>query len=200
MNETGLNKVKIDEEEPAKEAGTERDETAEDADAVIEPDLNEKITSLESDLSASNEKYLRLYAEFENYKKRVQKDREELLKYGAESLMDELLVVLDNLEMAVEHSSSDTSANSLLEGVELTLKELRKVLKKHGVEEIKAMKMKFDPQLHHAMSHIDRSDVDDKTVVEEYRKGYMYKERVLRPSFVAVSNKVEEEKEAANNE
>ena len=135
-----------------------------------------------------NDKYVRLYAEFENYKKRVNKDKEELVKYGNESLLYELLPVVDSLELALKHAA-DTVSDGLVQGVDITLKELHKTLEKFGLKGIKADGEPFDPAVHHAMMQVERSDVDENTVVEELRKGYMLNDKVLRPSLVAVSKK-----------
>jgi molecular chaperone GrpE len=147
-----------------------------------------EIERLKEEVQEINEKYLRLYAEFENYKKRVNKDKEELIKYGNESLIYELLPVIDNLEMAIKHATSNVN-ESLIQGVEITLKELKKTLEKFGLIQIEAENKPFDPQYHHAMSQVERDDIEENMVVEELRKGYMLKDKVLRPSFVTVSKK-----------
>ncbi len=141
-----------------------------------------------ADLKEMNDRYMRLYAEFENYKKRVNKDKEELIKYGNESLLYELLTVLDNLEMALKHST-DAVSSGLVQGVEITYKELMKTLEKFGLTPIEAEGKAFDPLVHHAMSQIERDDLDENIVAEEYRRGYKLREKVLRPSLVAVSKK-----------
>jgi molecular chaperone GrpE len=159
---------------------------------------------LVTEFQEMNNKYLRLYAEFENYKKRVNKDKEEIIKYGNENILYELLPVIDNLEMALKHGSNDVSSG-LIQGVEITRKELKKTLERFGLTEIEAYGQPFDPLFHHAMSQVENDDVDDNVVVEEFRKGYLLKEKVLRPSLVAVSkkkagsNKNEEETEIAIN-
>jgi molecular chaperone GrpE len=149
--------------------------------------VNEK-EQLTIDLRELNDKYLRLYAEFENYKKRINKDKEELLKYGNEDIMYELLPIIDNLEMALKHSNVKAS-ECLVQGVEVTLKELLRTLEKFGLTPIEAMGKTFDPSVHHAMTLIEREDIEEKIVVEEFRKGYIFKDKVLRPSLVAVSKK-----------
>jgi molecular chaperone GrpE len=157
-------------------------------EAVEEVPLDEK-ERLTAELQEINDKYLRLYAEFENYRKRVNKDKEELIRYGNESLLYELLPVIDNLEMALNHASNNVS-EGLVQGVEITLKELQKTLEKFGLSVIEAKNGKpFNPLVHHAMTQVERDDVDEKTVVEEFRKGYMFRDKVLRPSLVAVSKK-----------
>ena len=132
---------------------------------VVEEFLDDEKVRLTAELKEINEKYLRLYAEFENYKKRVNKDKEELIKYGTESLLLELLPVIDNLELALKHAS-DKISEGLVQGVGITLKELRKTLEKFGLSEIEANGKPFDPLVHHAMNQVERDDVDEKTAVE----------------------------------
>ncbi|MBI5212507.1 MAG: nucleotide exchange factor GrpE [Nitrospirae bacterium] len=156
----------------------------------VEDKPAEAVESIQAELADAKDKYLRLYAEFENYKKKVQKDKEELIKYSNESLMYEILPALDNLEMALKHSEGENS-EPLAKGVENTLREMNRVLEKFGLAAIEAMGRPFDPAYHHAMSQIERDDVDNNTVVEELRKGYIYNEKVLRPSLVSVSKKTE---------
>jgi molecular chaperone GrpE len=166
------------------------DKGSDDAEAVS-VDETERLTA---ELQDAHDKYLRLYAEFENYKKRVSKDKEELVKYGNEKLLHELLPVIDHLEMALKHASNDASSG-LVQGVEITLKELKKTLQKFGITEIAADGQAFDPLIHHAMAQVERDDVAENTVIEEYRKGYMLNEKVIRAAMVAVSKKpIKEEK------
>lgn len=175
-----------------KEHDVNEDElSSQEAVETREDETPEGLTSDEKNspaamLQEANDKYLRLYAEFENYKKRVNKDKEELVKYGNESIISDMLPVLDNLEMALKHSQGDVSSG-LVQGVEMTLKELKKTLGKFGLSGIEAGGKPFDPLVHHAMSQIERSDVPENVIVEEYRKGYMLKDKVLRASLVAVS-------------
>jgi molecular chaperone GrpE len=143
---------------------------------------------LATELKEANDKYLRLYAEFDNYRKRVNKDKEELIRYGNERLLHELLPFIDHLEMALKHASNEASSG-LVQGVEITLKGLRKTLEKFGLTEIEAEGKPFDPSVHHAISQVEREDIDENIVVEEFRKGYMLKDKVLRASLVAVSKK-----------
>jgi molecular chaperone GrpE len=134
-----------------------------------------------------NDKYLRLYAEFDNYRKRVSREKEELLKFGNESLLYDLLPVLDSLELALKHRSDPNTG--LLQGVEITLKEFQRVLEKFGVKRIEAEGKAFDPSVHHAMVQVEREDLEEKMIAEELRAGYLYRDKVLRPSLVAVSVK-----------
>ena len=165
-----------------------KEETEMEGSEVIEEAPVDEKDRLTAELQEMNNKYLRLYAEFENYKKRVNKDKEELVKYGNESLLYELLPVIDNLEMALMHASNNVPSG-LVQGVEITLKELQKILEKFGLIAIEANNKPFDPLVHHAMTQNERDDIDEKIVVEEFRKGYMLRDKVLRPSLVAVSKK-----------
>lgn len=153
------------------------------------------LDKLKAELNESNDKYLRLYAEFENYKKRVRKEKEEFLAYCNEDLLYELLPAIDNLDMALKHTSEGNpdALKSLKQGVENTLRELNRTLDKFGLKAIESEGRPFDPAYHHAMSQVEKQDVDDKTVLQEMRKGYIYKEKVLRPSLVSVSKKTSAE-------
>lgn len=176
-----------------------KEETEVEGSEVIEEAPVDEKDRLTAELQEMNNKYLRLYAEFENYKKRVNKDKEELVKYGNESLLYELLPVIDNLEMALRHASNNVSSG-LVQGVEITLKELQKILEKFGLIAIEANNKPFDPLVHHAMTQNERDDIDEKIVVEEFRKGYMLRDKVLRPSLVAVSKKPVENPEREEGE
>jgi molecular chaperone GrpE len=169
------------------------------AGSTVEPGVSSELEdkkaetagALQIELGETKEKYLRLYAEFENYRRKVQKDREEFAKYANESLIYELLPVIDSLEMALKHAleSGPGDVQSLIRGVENTLRELNRTFEKFGVTAIEAPGKPFDPAFHHAMSQIERDDMENNMVAEEFRKGYLYKEKVLRPSMVAVSKK-----------
>lgn len=151
----------------------------------------QELEKIRGELKEANDKYLRLYAEFENYKKKVRKEREEFFAYCNEDLLYELLPVMDNLEMAFKHTSEGNAdaLQSLKQGVENTLRELNRTLEKFGLKAIEATGLPFDPAYHHAMSQIEDPEAEDKTVLKEMRKGYRYKDKVLRPSLVAVSKK-----------
>ena len=144
-----------------------------------------------------------LQADFENLKKRYDREAEQIKNYGTERLVLQLLDVVDELELAVKNGEISTSPESLIEGVEMTLKKLRKVLEQEGVFPIESPEGKvFDPTRHNAIAAVERDDVAACTVIEEIRRGYMMKDRVLRPSIVKVavkstknqSNQTEEKK------
>jgi molecular chaperone GrpE len=131
-----------------------------------------------------------LQADFENLKKRTDRQMEEAKKYGAERLVIRLLDVQDELELALKTAKSADSAQPLIEGVQMTLNKLRKVLEQEGISHIDCEEGKaFDPSCHHAVSAEERNDVETCVIVEEVRKGYKMKEKVIRPSIVKVAVK-----------
>ena len=176
---------------PEEENGQEPLET-ELAPEEVPSEVDEK-EELEKSLAEANDKYVRLYADFENYKKIAARNKEELLKYANDDLMTDVLTVIDHLELALQHTEESKTPNPLSEGVELTLKEMRNILEKHGLVIIDALGKPFDPAVHHAMSQIETEDAEVNTVVKEFRKGYMLKERVLRAAMVGVAKKPSEE-------
>lgn len=149
----------------------------------------DQVAKLCKDADESRDEYLRLYAEFDNYKKRTAKDKAELARYANESILNELLTSVDNLEIALKHADEEETKKAFMEGVEMTLRELYRTFEKFGVTPIKAEGEPFDPEFHHAVAHIESDDVDEGMVVAELRKGFMYNDKLLRASMVSVSKK-----------
>ncbi len=143
-----------------------------------------------------------LQADFENLKKRYDRQIEEVEKYCTERLVLQLLDVQDELEMALKNVQSADSAQPIIEGVQMTLKKLRKVLEQEGVSPIECGAGKvFNPSFHHAVSATERDDVEASVVTEEVRKGYIMKDKVIRPSIVKVAVKSSKsQKEQEKNE
>lgn len=152
---------------------------------------------LRADLAAHQDRLLRLQAEFENFRKRQQRDREELNRQAKERVLGELPGVLDNLERALKHAGAPGAApETLAQGVELVCRQLQEVLSRFGVEPIAALGGTFDPHLHEAMARVETTgDPPDGTVIEEYRRGYLLDGRVLRPALVAVAKLADEDGE-----
>ncbi len=160
--------------------------------SAIEDKPKDVIENLQNELSQQKEKYLRLYAEFENYKRMIQKEREELINYANEKLIKDLLPVIDNFELAIKHSGSNLNSEwleSMKKGVENALKEFLRILEKYGVKQIETVGQIFNPEVHHAVSTVEKEDMEDNIIVEELRKGYLYKNKLLREPLVAVSKK-----------
>jgi molecular chaperone GrpE len=150
------------------------------------------------ELDELKDRYLRLAADFENYKRRTLKERENLFNYGNEQLIKELLETVDNLERALAHpkgSEEGVDAKTLLEGVELTHRSLMRALEKFGVQAVEADGEQFDPQVHEAVRQVPTDEQPPGTVVAVYQKGYSLKDRLLRPALVGVSSAPESESE-----
>lgn len=134
--------------------------------------------------------YLRAHAEMENLKKRTAKEKEEFTKYSQESLILSLLPAVDNLERALEAAKNDqgsTNASALEAGVALILKQFLETLEKAGVKPVEARGTPFDPHFHHAVMQVETADLPEGTVVEVLQKGYLLKDRLLRPAMVKVA-------------
>lgn len=147
-----------------------------------------RIAELEQELAEARDRYLRLAADFENFRKRALKDREEAHHFGHQNLVKDLLPSVDNLERAVDHARKGGEGTSgLLEGVELVLRELHAVLARHGVTPIDALGQPFDPALHEAMAQVPDGSKPPNTVVEVFQRGHQLRGRLLRPARVVVS-------------
>lgn len=159
--------------------------------------VGDEADRLRADLAALQDRYLRLQAEFENYRKRQQRDREELNRQAKERVLGELPGIVDNLERALQHAGAAGAApETLAQGVELVCKQLQEVLARFGAEPIAALGTLFDPRLHEAMARVETTgDPPDGTVIEEYRRGYLLDGKVLRPALVAVAKLADEEAE-----
>jgi molecular chaperone GrpE len=138
-------------------------------------------------LQESEEKVLRLAAEFENTKKRLQREREISLKYAEENVLKELLPGIDNIDRAMEQGQDSNSMESLLEGIELTRKGLSATLEKFGVKAIESIGEPFDPNIHEAVAMEETEEMEPNRVLKEFQKGYLYKDRLLRAAKVIVS-------------
>ncbi len=162
------------------------EEIKEESEAAEEPS---ELDVCQEKLAESEEKYLRLYAEFDNYKKRTQKEKDARYADAVIETAAELLPVMDNLERALAVEVSSEDAKSLKDGVEMVKKQMAESLAKLKITEIAAVGEEFDPNIHNAVMHVDDESITDNTVVEEFMKGYMYNnERVVRHSMVKVAN------------
>ncbi|MBB6175243.1 molecular chaperone GrpE [Anoxybacillus tengchongensis] len=147
----------------------------------------EKIAQLEAKLAETENRFLRLHADFDNYRRRVRLDMEAAEKYRAQSLVADLLPILDNFERALQVQVEDEKAKSLLQGMEMVYRALIEALKKEGVEVIESVGKPFDPHVHQAVMQVDDQNYEPNTVVEEFQKGYKLKDRVIRPAMVKVN-------------
>lgn len=156
---------------------------------AVEQDECEK---LKAELDDLNNKYLRMAADFDNYRKRQMQERESLLKYGAADTMTKLLAVLDTFERAQESLKDVEDVQSVKEGYEVAFKQLMDTLKKAGLETIDALGAEFDPNLHEAIAQTPTNEHPDNTVISQMQKGYKLADRVLRPALVNVALNEEE--------
>jgi molecular chaperone GrpE len=181
----GKHEVKI-------EITADDEEQAEESPAAGEPseeDETEDIDTVKQEGKENYDKYLRVCAEFDNYKKRAAREISDFRKYANETLLKELLSVIDNLERAVESTQDAKDASdSVVEGVEMTLKEILKIAERYGVKPLKALDEPFDPNFHQAMMQEASDAHPENTVLKELQKGYLLHDRLLRPSMVVVSS------------
>ena len=163
---------------------SEKEEIVEE---VVEKETTEKseIQTKQQEIDELTDRYKRILAEFENHKKRSQKEREGLYNSILSDIVEVVLPILDNLENALKVETSDENYKK---GVELVLKQFQDVLKSKGVEEIKALGETFDPELHEAVSSVQDASKGEKEIVQEYRKGYKIGSKIVRHSMVVVAN------------
>jgi len=154
---------------------------------MTKEELINKIDEIQGVAEKNYELFLRAQAEIENMKKRFKKEREDLLKFSNESLIKQLLSVVDNLEKAISHSQEQSSLKALTEGVELTLQGLRDTLNKAGLSEIKTTGETFDPNFHEAVSEQENNSVEPGIILHELQKGYTLNDRLIRPAMVVIS-------------
>jgi len=168
------------------EAETEKTDQVQAEDPM--KDLEVQLEAKEQESKENYDRMLRVSAEFENYKKRTSRELEEFRKFANQSLIKELLSVVDNLELAMNSTNGhQTIDQGLLQGLEMTHKEILKVFEKFNVKPIEAKGQVFDPTFHEAVMQEETDEVDPNTVVNELQKGYLIHNRLLRPSMVVVA-------------
>lgn len=149
--------------------------------------LRENLQAKEKEANENYDRYVRQVAESENFRKRANRERDEAIRFANEALVKDLLPVIDNLERAVAHAKDGGNGKPLVEGVEMVLRGFFDTLAKHGVVPIAAVGQRFDPEKHEAMAQIESGTYEPDTVVEEYHKGYLLRDRLLRPALVSVA-------------
>jgi len=188
MNDQGLESQP--EESPEQDQRGE-EKVSEPPDKALEKltkeELLEKARELQKESEKNYDLYLRSQAEKENLKKRNRKEKEDYLKFANESLIKDMLPVLDNLATALSHSDNENNVHALKEGIRLTLKGLKDTLSKSGLQEVKALGEPFDPCFHEAVSEMDDPKAKPGTVIMELQKGYTLNTRLIRPAMVVVS-------------
>ena len=171
---------------PSDDQTTATEDQAVDS-AAPEQTLDEKLEAAEQQARDNHERFLRAAAELDNFRKRKEREVSDLRKYANQALLRDLLGVVDNLERALASSRENSEPESLTEGVDMTLKELLKIFDQFGVKSIEALQQPFDPTLHEAVMQEPSDAVPPNTVIKELQKGYLLRDRLLRPSMVVVS-------------
>ena len=190
---------KIDEAEKVSDEVSASAEATDDGDDSVdeetevserEPTVEERATDAESKYKEMQDRYLRLNAEFDNYKKRMMRENSDRLKYFNMELIKELLPSVDNLERAISHAGDDNSdLENMIEGLQMVYKGMQEAFGKFGVSEIESIGKEFDPNCHQAVGMIESQEVPENHVAEECLKGYYLHDRIIRPTMVRVSGK-----------
>jgi molecular chaperone GrpE len=183
------------------EHGQSEDVQDQAAEAAADKDfgsteLKAQLGEKEKEAAAHYDKYLRAVAELDNYKKRAAKEKAELLKYGKEEVIKDILPFVDSLDRALEHAGSSNDIQAFKEGLQLIQDQLLCSLKKHGVEAIECAGKDFDPNFHEAMMQTNSEHHEANKVISEFQRGYLLNGRLLRPSRVSVCKKINKENSA----
>jgi molecular chaperone GrpE len=172
----------------------EIDEQGQAAVASSDEDIDKEVSAQNAELkekesTANYDKYLRAVADLDNYKKRAIKEKADIIKYGKEEVIKDILPFVDSLDRALEHADS-SDVQAFKEGIKLIQEQLLSCLKKHGVEKIDSIGLDFDPNFHEAMMQVESEEHPENKVVNEVQKGYLLNGRLLRPSKVCVCKKI----------
>ena len=154
---------------------------------MTKAELTQKVKELQEESEKNYDQYLRAQAEIDNILKRNKREKEEWVKYSNETLIKEILPVVDNLEKAMSHSNDENSLHALREGVELILKGLKDTLAKSGLEEVKTKGEPFDPCFHHAVSEQYDENYENGVIIDVLQKGYTLNQRLIRPAMVVLN-------------
>ncbi len=183
-----------EQEKKEEELQTKLEVAEEIIEEIVEEEAEEignEIENLQAEVIALNDKYARVHADFDNIKKRLEREKYNALEYAQEKFAKDLIPVVDALGMAIKATEAEADAEELLtklkEGVELTMKQFLSTLEKHGVVEV-SEEEPFDPNIHHAVQKVDSDEHESGEIVNTFQKGYKYKERTLRDAMVVIAN------------
>jgi molecular chaperone GrpE len=151
-------------------------------------DADDPVASMQADLDRFRDLAMRSQADFENYKKRSAREKEEAIKYANKSLLEKLASIVDHFELGLEAARGVGEKSPIYSGMSLVLKQLQDLLAENGLQPIEAVGQKFDPNLHEAIAHQPSDEVPEEHVISQTRRGYRFKDRLLRPSTVVVSS------------
>jgi molecular chaperone GrpE len=188
QNQTGSRETKQENliENIGEELHLHLEEERKEREKEIE-ELKKKVEEKEKEVKEHHDRLLRVAADFDNYKKRAAREKEEWVKFANEDLIKSILPFVDNLERALNHSEKTEDIQSLIEGIKLTIQQFLKILNKFGVSPIESLGKPFDPTMHEAMLVVETDQHEPNQVVEEFQKGYLLNDRLLRAATVSVS-------------
>ena len=179
---------KAEAEAPGETAAEAAEEKKEEAAPAAEEEKAPANDKAQAKIDELNDKVMRQMAEFENYRKRTEKEKQAMFEVGAKSVIEKLLPVVDNFERGLTSLSEEEAKGAFAKGIEMVYKQLMEELSKLEVKPIEAVGKEFDPNLHNAVMHVEDEEAGENTVVEEFQKGYTYREAVIRHSMVKVAN------------
>ena len=191
-----MKKIPITESENANQPGDARERSTSSSPEAPgappskfdESDGEDPMAGLQADLDRFRDLALRSQADFENYKKRCAREKEEAMKYANTSLLERLVAIADNFELGLSAARAESESSPIYSGMSLVLKQLNDFLAENGLQPIEAEGEKFDPNLHESIAHEASEEVPEGTVIRQTRRGYRFKDRLLRPSSVVVSS------------
>jgi molecular chaperone GrpE len=166
-----------------------------DSEGSGSSELAQALAAKEEEVKNLNDRYIRLAAEFENYKRLSQRDQRDQAKFANETLLKEVLPIVDNLQRAIDFSQSTAGCEPLIQGVQLTLKQFLEALSRFGVKQVASIGEPFDPSRHQAVAKIESKDQPHNTIVQEHQPGYLLHDRLLRAAMVTVADAPRQEGE-----
>ncbi|GGG10832.1 nucleotide exchange factor GrpE [Paenibacillus abyssi] len=177
-----------DEAVPSTEAASESNNEAPVGDFAEQSIDDPRLLELKKEADENYQRYLRVQADFDNFRRRTQKEKEELGQYASMKLITQLLPIVDNFERALAAAKGSEDNNSLSKGVEMIFRQLDQVLEQEGLKPMETVGQPFNPEYHQAIMQVESEEHEEGTIVEEVQKGYMLKDKVLRPAMVKVSS------------
>lgn len=198
--QTSVNQTGEIKEEPLNQVEEEKIEEKGEEEINEMEKLQNEINQLKEEVNQWKDKFLRKMAEFDNYKKRVEQDQIQLIKFANEKLIKDLLPVIDDFERTLTFSKDELKNNSILQGVEMVYNKLMKILSDYGLKKIDALNQPFDFNYHEALLQVPKDGVEPLTVIEEVEKGYILNDKVIRHSKVIVSSEMNIEANPSDNQ